>query len=162
MHFTRRNRYLKVGLANSNSIFSRGYNEQHLNKKIHSELNTSREACLQQKQNQDKSARIHLVVTYHPILPFFCATAKWPLLILHISERLWSAFWYPLLIAFCHPSNLKALLVKVTLTSTPSELPGNYPCRAFRCETCPILRAKDEFSSHYAQRERRGGDKFQA
>ena len=34
------------------------------------------------------------------------------------------------------------------LTPIPSEMPGNYPCRAPRCKTCPVLRDMDDFSSH--------------
>ena len=111
-------------------FLSRGYNEQHLNKQIQRALNTSREACLQPKQNREKSARIPLVVTYHPILPFFRMTAKRHLPILHVSERLRRAFRYPPIIAFRRPKNLKDFLVRATLTSTPSEPPGNYPCGA--------------------------------
>ena len=47
----------------------------------------------------------------------------------------------------CFPKNLKYLLVRATLTSTPSESPGNYPCGVSRCKTCPVLRVTDEFSS---------------
>ena len=34
------------------------------------------------------------------------------------------------------------------LQPTPREPPGNYPCGAPRCKTCPILVTSDEFSSH--------------
>ena len=66
--------------------------------------------------------------------------AKRHLPILHVSERLRKAFWYPPLIASRCPKNLKDLLVRATLTSNP--------CGAPRCKTCPILRVTDEFSSH--------------
>ena len=46
-----------------------GYREQQLNKEIHRALTILRENCLQIHPNQEKSARIPLVVTYHPILP---------------------------------------------------------------------------------------------
>ena len=111
-------------------------------------LNISREACLQPKQNREKSARIPLVVTYHPILPSFHTTAKQHLPIVQASERLREAFRYPPLIAFRRPRNLKDFLVRATLTPTPSKSPGNYPCGAPRCKTCPILKVTDEFSSH--------------
>ena len=39
-------------------------------------------------------------------------------------------------------------LVWAALTSKPREPPGNYPCGAARCKTCPILVTLDEFSSH--------------
>ena len=129
-------------------FLSRGYKEQHLNKQIQRALNTSREACLQSKQNREKSARVPLVVTYHPILPSFHTTAKKHLPILQASVRLREAFRYPPLIAFRRPRNLKDFLVRATLTSTPSKSPGNYPCGAPRCKTCPILKVTDEFSSH--------------
>ena len=112
-------------------------------------LNTSREACLQPKQNWDKPARIPLVVTYHPILPSFHVIAKRHLPILHASERLRRALRHPPLIAFHFPSNLKDFLVRAMLTtSTPPEPPGKCPCGAPRYKTCLILRATDEFSSH--------------
>ena len=127
---------------------SPSYNDQHLTKQIQRALNTFREACLQWKQNQDKSARIPLVVTYHPILPLFHMTAKHHLPILYVSKWLRRAFWYPLLIAFHRPNTLNNFLVQATLTSTPSEPPGNYLCRASRCKNCPILKVTDEFSNH--------------
>ena len=108
----------------------------------------NREAGLQPKQNQEKPARIPLVVTYHPILPSFHMIPKRHLPILHVSERLRKVFRYPPLISFRHPKNLKDFLVRATLTSNPSEPSGNYTCRAPRCKTCPILRVTDEFSSH--------------
>ena len=68
--------------------------------------------------------------------------------ILQASERIMEAFRLPPLIAFDHPRNLRDLLVRAALTSTAREPPGNYPCGAPRCKTCPILLTWDEFSSH--------------
>ena len=129
-------------------FLSRGYHEQHLENEFKRALDTSREACLQLKSNQEKPARIPLVVTYHPILPSFHLTTKRHLSILHASERLRRAFEHPPLIAFRRPRNLRDLLVRATLTTKPHESPGNYPCGVPRCKTCPILRVTDEFSSH--------------
>ena len=44
-------------------FLSRGYCEKHLENEFKRELDTSREACLQLKLHQEKSARIPLVVT---------------------------------------------------------------------------------------------------
>ena len=129
-------------------LLSRGYNEQHLNIQIQRALNTSRAACLQPKQSREKSARTPLVVTYHPLLPSFHTTTKRHLPILQASERLRRAFWYPPLIAFRRLKNLRDFLVRAVFTPTPFKPPGNYPCGASRCKTCPILRVTDEFSSH--------------
>ena len=86
---------------------------------------------------------------WNPILPFFFLhDHQTPSLYSLLSKRLRRAFWYPLIIAIRHLKNQKDLLVQATLTSTPSELPGNYPCGASRCKTCPILRVTNEFSSH--------------
>ena len=57
-------------------------------------------------------------------------------------------FEHPPLIALCCSRNLRPLLVHATLTTTLHELPGNYPCGALRCKTCPILMVTDKFSSH--------------
>ena len=144
-NFLKLTRELKVHLM------KRGYDEQYLNLEIQRVLNnrnTSRDACLLPRQNQDKSARIPLVVTYHPILPTFQSITKRHLTILHASERLKEAFPLPPLIAFRRPRNLRDLLVRATLASTLHESPGNRPCGAIRCKTCPILLATDEFSSH--------------
>ena len=122
---------LRIGPAN--------YNEQHLNKQLHSVLNLSRKSCLQLKQNQEKPARVPLVVTYHPILPSFHTTTKQHLPILQASERQWEAFRYSQLIAFRRPRNLKNFLVQSTLTSTPSKSPGNYPCGAPRCKNLSYI-----------------------
>ena len=67
-------------------FLKRGYTEQLLNFQIQRALDTPREACLQPKRNQDKSARTPLVVTYHPALPSFCSTTRCHLPILHASE----------------------------------------------------------------------------
>ena len=129
-------------------FLKRGYDEQHLNIELRRVLHTTRETCLQTKQSQDKSARIPLMVTYHHSLPSFHSTTKRHLPNLHASERIREAFRLPPLIAFRHPRNLKDFLVRVALTSTPREPPGNYPCGVPRSKTCPILVASDEFSSH--------------
>ena len=67
---------------------------------------------------------------------------------LHTSERLREAFSLPPLIAFRRPKNLRDFLVRATLTTNNQEPPGNRPCGATGCKTCPILTATDEFTSH--------------
>ena len=131
---------------------SRGYNEQHLEKEFNRALDIMREASLQSKPNQEKPARIPLVVAYHPILPSFHLITKRHLSILHTSEQLREALRHPLLIAFRRPRNLKDLLVCATLTITSHESPGNHLCRAPGCKTCPILMATDEFSGHTTEK----------
>ena len=81
-------------------------------------LNLSKEANLQLTQNREKSARIPLVVTYHPILTSFHMTIKQHLPILHVTEQLREAFRYPLLFAFHRPRNVKDFLVRATLKVT--------------------------------------------
>ena len=103
---------------------------------------------MQQQPNQDKTARIPLVVTYHPIAPSFKSITKRHLPTLHTSERLREAFSLPPLIAFRRPRNLRDILVRATLTAKTYESPGNRSCGAARCKTCPILMATDEFTSH--------------
>ena len=116
--FVRRMKILERGPTNLKTILKQGYSKQQLNLDVQRALDTSREACLQSQHNQDKTARIPLVVTYHPILPTFYSTTKGHLSILHTSERLRGAFSLPPLIAFCRPKNLRDLLVRATLTST--------------------------------------------
>ena len=94
-----------------------------------------------------KPARIPLVVTYHPILSTFCSTTICLLSILHSAEHLRRLFLLTPLIAFHCLRNLKHLLVRVTLTFISHEPPGNHPCGAPRCKTCPIVLSTDEFSS---------------
>ena len=53
---------------------TRGYHEQHLENEFKIAHDTSREAWLQLKLNQEKSAHTHLVVTYHHILRSFHLT----------------------------------------------------------------------------------------
>ena len=50
--------------------------------------------------------------------------------------------------AFRRPRNLRDLLVRAPLTVTSQKPPGNRPCGAAGCKTCPILTATDEFTSH--------------
>ena len=104
--------------------------------------------------NQDKTARIPLVVTYHPNLPSLKLTTNQHHSILNTSERLRKAFPSFPLIAFRRPKNLKDLLVRASLKPPSYNKPGNRPCGAARCKTCPILLATDEFSSHVT------GEKF--
>ena len=103
---------------------------------------------LQQHPNQDNTARIPLVVTYHPILPTFESITKRHLPTLHTSKWLQEAFLLPSLIAFCRPRNQRDFLVRATLTAKTYESPGNRPCGAAQCKTCPILMTTDEFNSH--------------
>ena len=58
--------------------------------------------------------------------------------ILHIKERLQTAFRSTPLIAFCRPKSLKDLLVWAQLTSAQRETPGNFRCGLARWKTCPI------------------------
>ena len=67
---------------------------------------------------------------------------------LQASERKRDAFWLLPLIAFRRPRNLKDLLVRAALQPMPREPPGNHPCGAPRCKTCPTLVTSDKFSSH--------------
>ena len=129
-------------------LLKRGYCEQQLNYDIHRALAISRENCLQSQPSQDKSARIPLVVTYHPILPSFQSITKRHFPTLQTSERLRGTFLHPPLIAFRRPRNLRDLLVRTSLNATQNETPGNRPCGAAGCKTCPILMATDEFTSH--------------
>ena len=112
------------------------YDEQHLNTELRRARYITRETCLQKKQNQGKPARTPLVVNYHPFLQSLHLTTKRHLPILQVLERI------------LIQGNLRDLLVRVALTSMPHEPPGNCPCGAPRCKTCPILVTSDEFSSH--------------
>ena len=95
-----------------------GYREQQLDKEIHRALTIMRDNCLQTHLNQEKSAQILLVVTYHPILPPFQVITKRHLPTLHTTERLQWAVPLPSLIAFRRLRNLRDLLVWVPLTVT--------------------------------------------
>ena len=46
------------------------------------------------------------------------------------------------------PRNLRYLLVRASLTAINQQPPGNHPCGAAGCKTCPILMATGEFTSH--------------
>ena len=50
--------------------------------------------------------------------------------------------------SFRRPNNLRDFLVRATLTAKTYESPGNRPCGAAQCKTCPILMTTDEFTSH--------------
>ena len=129
-----------------NHLFKRGYNEQHVDHEIQWAL--SWEACLQIKNDRDKSARTPLVVTHHPVLQSLRSTTWQYQPILHALEQLKQAFPLPPLIAFRRPKNLRDLLVKATLITTQQDAPGNYRCESGRCKTCPILSTTDAFASH--------------
>ena len=104
------------------------------------------------KQNRDKPARIPLVhahlASFSTISSFDHQEMRHPS-IPHVLDQIWEAFRLPPLTIFRCLTNLRSLLVQVILTSTPHEVPGNYPCRASSCKTCPLLVSiLDEFSSY--------------
>ena len=106
---------------------------------------------MQSQPNQDKSARILLVVTCHPVLPSFQSITHRHFPTLHASEQLHvrGTFLHPPLTAFRRQRKLKDLLVQASLNATQNEMLGNnHPCGAAGCRTCPILTATDEFTSH--------------
>ena len=111
-------------------------------------LTILRENCLQIQFYHKKSARIPLVVTYHPISAPFQVIIQHHLSALHSLEGLQRAVSLPSLIAFCRLRNLRDLLVQAFLTAISQEPPGNRPCRAAGCKTCPIVTTADEFTSH--------------
>ena len=116
-------------------FLSRGYHEHHLENEFKRALDTctSREACLRLKSNQEKSACIPLVVTYHPILPPFHLTTKCLLSIFHASERLQRVFEHSPLIAFRCPRYLRDFLLCATLTST-SRVAWQLPMRCVKMQ----------------------------
>ena len=104
---------------------NRGYEEQQLDWEIQQVLDIPREMDSQPCNDQDKSARIQLVVTYHPTLPSLGITTRQHQNILHTLEWLQKAFPSPPLIAFRRPNNLRDLLVRAKLTSNVHRAPGN-------------------------------------
>ena len=106
---------------------------------------------MQQHPNQEKTARILLMVTLVPILPTFNLITKCHLQTIHTSERLWKAFSLPPLLVFRCPRNLMDFLLQETLTAKTYELPGIRHCGAARCITGAILVATDELTSHKAR-----------
>ena len=106
------------------------------------------EGNLQLKQNQDKSAHIPQVVTYHPTMLSFSFTTRRHLPILHASKKLQSAFPLTPQIAFYRLRNLRDFLVRASLIFTPYEPPSNCPCGASRCKSCSTLLDMDKFTSH--------------
>ena len=129
-------------------LLNRGYEKNLLREEIQRAVSIPRETCLRVKEHQEKTSRTPLVVTYHPLLPSFASITRRHLHILHITERLRTAFPSPPLIAFRRPKNLKDLLVRAQLTSARRETPGNFRCGSVRCKTCPILLTTDVFTSH--------------
>ena len=126
-------------------LLKRGYREQQISTEIYRTLAVLRENCLQQHPNQDNTARIPMVVIYHPTLPTFKLVTKSHLPTLHTFERLREAFSLPSLIAFCRPMNITTFLVRATLTAKAYQSPGNCPWGATRSKTCAILMTTDEF-----------------
>ena len=119
-----------------------------LQEEIQRVVSIPREKCLRIKENQEKTLRTPLVVTYNPLSPFFALITRHHLHIRHITECLWMAFPSPPLIAYCRPRNLKDLLGRAQLTPARGETPGNFLCGSVRCKTCPILLTTKVFTSH--------------
>ena len=92
-------------------LCKRGYEKYLLDEEVQRAVSIPRETCLRIKKDQEKTSRTPLVVTYHPLLPSFASITRRHLHILHITERLRTAFPSPPLIAFRRPKNLKDLLV---------------------------------------------------
>ena len=113
-----------------------------MNKQIQRALNTSREACLQQEQNQNESACIPLVVT----IRFYSLFARLPNAISHPSrsQMITEGFFVPTDNCLLSSEKPEGPPGSSDSTSTPIEWPGG----ASRCKTFPILRVTGEFSSH--------------
>ena len=129
-------------------LLKRGYWEQRLNTKIHRALAVSRENCSQQQPNQAKTARIQLVVTYHPsyhLLNWSPSATFQPFIPRNDYVR---HFSLPPSTAFRRLRNLRNFLVWATLTAKTFKSPANRPCGAAWCKTSPTLVATDEFTSH--------------
>ena len=128
--FVQRNRFLRIGPASLNNIFSPGatISSTWLNRFRECLIHPGKLVCSQSRTRTSQLAFpwLSLKCTIQSCLRFTIPPSA--------SKRLRKAFRYPPLIAFRRPNNLKDLLVRATLTSTPSEPPGNYPCEACRCK----------------------------
>ena len=69
-------------------LMRKGYDEQQLDSEIQRALDTPREMDSQPCNDQEKSACIPLVVTYHPTLPSLAITTRQHLNVLHTLKRL--------------------------------------------------------------------------
>ena len=139
----------KVDLQTKTPSIKVGYRELQLNTEI-----VSRETCLQEHLNWDKSAQILLVVTYHPILPTFKLIAKCHLPTFHTSKLLLEAFSLPPLIAYRHLKSWSDLLVQATLTAKCYKSPGNHFCRAAEYKTSVLAKRcglKGTFAGWHSQ-----------
>ena len=129
-------------------LIKRGYDEQQLDSEIQQALDIPRETDSQPHNDQEKSACIPLVATYHPTLPSSRIATRQHLNIIHMSERLQKALPLPPLIAFHCLKNLRDFLVRAELTANSQRAPGIWHCDTARCKMCPILMTKVEFASH--------------
>ena len=123
-----------------------GYSEQQLEFEIDQAIPTQRESTLL-RSNQQKTSRIPLVVTYHPVLPSFRHIGRHYQHIIQSSEHLWEG--EPVSANHCLSTsqNLKLFLVHATLPPVPGGVLGSFRCAATRCKTCPILMVTDTLVS---------------
>ena len=99
------------------------------------------------RSNRRNSNRVPLVVTYHPNLPRLEQTIRRYHHILQDSDRLRQPFPSLPIIAFHRWRNLRHLLVCAAISPNTSNPPGNFLCKARRCNNCPILVTNDTFAS---------------
>ena len=138
--------FQELGPQLKQHFLSQGYNEQHLTKQIQRALNPGKLVCSQSRTRTSLLAFLWWSLTIQS-----CLCYTWPpssISVFFTFGTTTEGFSVPTINCFPSPKKLKDFLVQATLTSTPSELPGNYPCGACTCKTCPILKVTDKFSSH--------------
>ena len=128
----------------------RGYDEQQLDSKIQWALDTPRDMDSQPRNDQETSACIPLVVTYHPALISLGLTTRQHQNILRTSERLQNTKGFPFSTVNCLSldNKFEGSLGQSGIKINTQRAPGNWRCDTVRCKMCSILMTKDEFASH--------------
>ena len=103
----------------------------------------------------DTTARVPMVVTYHPTLPNIGHILRELQPLLHCSDRCKKAVKDVPMVAFRRPKSLRDYLVHAKLRATSVEdkpKAGTVKCGDRRCQVCEHLKTGDSFISKRTER----------
>lgn len=123
----------------------RGYRAAPVQSAIDELSSKDRNTLLQYKE-REKSSRVPLVTTFHPVLKSLNAILRRHLPVLYNNERMATVFKEPPMAAFRRPRNLKDMVVRARLDN-PLPNGGFRTCSDKRCLLCKHSEDTDTFRS---------------
>ena len=129
-------------------LVARGYRERFVRDQIRRAKSKTREEALT-PASQKATARVPMVVTYHPTLPNIGYILRELQPLLHCSDKCKKAVKDVPMVVFRRPKSLRDYLVhaKLRATSVEDKPKGTVKCGDRRCQVCEHLKTGDSFIS---------------